>query len=91
MLPGGYKHRVKSLKTEGAAADVPVTESQVPQSDVGVVATGQQLGWRLKHHVQHTCSSTKLGAKRTHTLGPGQETGPGREVIDCNDCLQVEF
>lgn len=67
----GYKHRVKSVKTNGAAADVPVAEPQVPQSDVGVVATGEQLSWRLKHHVQHTCSSTELGTKRKHALGPG--------------------
>lgn len=64
------------------AADVPVTEPQVPQPDEGVVATGEQLSWRLKHHVQHTCSSTELGAERTHTLGPGRGTGPGRDIKD---------
>lgn len=73
------------LKPEGEAADVPVTEPQVPQPDEGVVATGEQLSWRLKHHVQHTCSSTELGAKRTHTLGPGQGTGPARDIKDCFD------
>lgn len=70
------------LTPEGQAADVPVTEPQVPQPDEGVVATGEQLGWRLKHHVQHTRSSTELRAKRSHTLGPGQGTGPARDIKD---------
>lgn len=71
------------LKPEGQAADVPVTEPQVPQPDEGVVATGEQLSWRLKHHVQHTRSSTELRAKRSHTLGPGQGTGPARDIKEC--------
>lgn len=51
---------------------LPVAESEVPQSNEGIIAAGKELERRLKHHVQHTSPTTKLGAQPAHTLRPGE-------------------
>lgn len=48
---------------------IPWAESKVPQSNKGIIATGEELERRLKPDIQHTSTTTKVWAQSTQAYG----------------------